>query len=317
EGHIPDAYSLPLFSNEERSEIGTTYKQEGREEAILRGFDLTGNKWRGFIEEALQIAPGKEACLHCARGGMRSSAMAWALDFYGFDISVIEGGYKRFRNWALDQFGKPYNLCVLGGMTGSHKTEILWELERMGKQVVDLEGLARHQGSAFGSMNKSLQPTQQGFSNKLAMQLAEFGTEQAIWIEDESHTVGDCVVPHALWKRMRKSALIELQVDKKQRIDFLEQEYGPLDKDFLISATERIGKRLGSERTKQAIRAIKEDRMRDFISNVLIYYDKMYSRSTAKRNPEKVFNIEIDYENATKTANQVLTFLEEIYGLHR
>src|ERR1700755_1031957 len=123
-GHIPGAFNLPLFSNEERVKVGTTYKQVGREEAILLGFDLTGSKWSAFIKQALEIAPGKKIAVHCWRGGMRSSTMAWALDLYGFDVYLIEGGYKKYRRWVLDQFEKQYNLLILGGMTGSGKTRI-------------------------------------------------------------------------------------------------------------------------------------------------------------------------------------------------
>ncbi|RYY23616.1 MAG: tRNA 2-selenouridine(34) synthase MnmH, partial [Chitinophagaceae bacterium] len=88
-GHIPGAFNLPLFSNEERVQVGTTYKQQGKEPAILLGFDLTGPKWSQFIKDALAVAPGKKVAVHCWRGGMRSGAMAWALNLYGFDVQVI------------------------------------------------------------------------------------------------------------------------------------------------------------------------------------------------------------------------------------
>ena len=95
---IPGAHNLPIFSNEERVEVGTCFKQKGREQAILLGFDLTGPKWSGFIKEALKIAPEKKILVHCWRGGMRSGAMAWALNLYGFEVYLLEGGYKRYRN---------------------------------------------------------------------------------------------------------------------------------------------------------------------------------------------------------------------------
>src|ERR1700754_3081656 len=109
-GHIPGASNLPLFSNEQRVLVGTTYKQESREAAILLGFDLAGPKWSGFIREALVIAPEKRVALHCWRGGMRSGAMAWALDLYGFEGYPIQGGYKKQRNWGHQQFENKYRL---------------------------------------------------------------------------------------------------------------------------------------------------------------------------------------------------------------
>ncbi|WP_431211080.1 rhodanese-like domain-containing protein [Puia sp. P3] len=114
-GHIPGAFNLPLFSNEERVVVGTTYKQKSREAAILLGFDLVGSKWSGFIRTALELAPEKKIAVHCWRGGMRSGAMAWALDMYGFKVYLIEGGYKRYRRWVHDQFERSWNLAVVGG----------------------------------------------------------------------------------------------------------------------------------------------------------------------------------------------------------
>src|ERR1700761_1829526 len=124
-GHIPRAFNIPLFSDEERALVGTTYKQNSREAAILLGFDLTGNKWSGFIRQALEIAPQMKIALHCWRGGMRSRAMAWALDLYGFDVLVVDGGYKNYRKWVLHQFEEHYQLIIVGGMTGSGKTKLL------------------------------------------------------------------------------------------------------------------------------------------------------------------------------------------------
>ncbi|HEY1025301.1 MAG TPA: rhodanese-like domain-containing protein, partial [Sphingobacteriaceae bacterium] len=125
QGHIPGAFNIPLFTNEERVMVGTTYKQKSREEAILTGFELVGPKWADFIRHALRIAPGKKIAVHCWRGGMRSGAMAWALNLYGFDVILLEGGYKKFRNWVLNKFHDKLAIAMLGGLTGSGKTQVL------------------------------------------------------------------------------------------------------------------------------------------------------------------------------------------------
>lgn len=215
-GHIPGAFNLPLFSNEERALVGTTYKQKGREEAVLLGFDLTGNKWSGFISKALEISPGKKVAVHCWRGGMRSGAMAWALDFYGFDVTVIEGGYKSYRHWVLDWFEREYPLIVLGGMTGSHKTEILKEIGKKGEQIIDLEGLASHKGSSFGRMEKQTQPSQEQFENNLAEEIRHLNPNQKIWVEDESNSIGKIRIPLTFWKQMQSTAVIEIQIENKK-----------------------------------------------------------------------------------------------------
>lgn len=308
-GHIPGAFNVPLFTNEERVKVGTTYKQVGREEAILLGFDLTGAKWSGFIKSALEIAPDKKIAVHCWRGGMRSGAMAWALDLYGFEVLVIKGGYKNYRRWAHQQFGKQYPLCILGGMTGSGKTKILHNLKAAGEQVIDLEDLAQHQGSSYGTMNKLVQPTQEQFENNFAFQLKDMDTAHRIWVEDESITIGKCAVPIPFWRQMRDAVLIDLKIDAEQRIAMLVDEYGQLDKDFLIECTERIHKRLGPEQTKHAIAAIKENRMADFIRQVLVYYDKTYRAGLLKRNAEQVFPLELESADAGRNAEMLLNFI--------
>ncbi len=313
-GHIPGAYNIALFSNEERVKVGTTYKQQGREKAILLGFDLTGAKWSGFIQQALEIAPDKKIALHCWRGGMRSGAMAWALDLYGFEVYLLEGGYKKYRRWVLDQFGEQYNLMVLGGMTGSGKTLILHQLHELGEQVIDLEDLAQHNGSSYGSMNKLLQPSQEQFENDLATQLVQLDKNKLLWIEDESITIGKRSIPNGLWDQMKRASLLNIKVPLIQRIDFLVQEYGQLDKDFLIECTQRIWKRLGPEQTKNAVTAITEGRMADFISLVLVYYDKTYRTGIGKRSPDAIYELDCVDTNAAKNAAQILEYTHRITG---
>jgi tRNA 2-selenouridine synthase len=308
QAHIPGAFNIPLFSNEERVKVGTTYKQVSREEAILLGFDLTGPKWSGFIREALRIAPDKKIAVHCWRGGMRSGAMAWALSLYGFEVYILTGGYKNYRKWAIEQFEKKYELIILGGMTGSRKTVILDELRKLEEQIIDLEDIAQHQGSSYGTLNKMEQPTQEQFENNLAHQLHQLDYTRKIWVEDESLTIGKRSIPGPFWQQMRAADLIEIRVPREIRVDFLVKEYGPLDKDFLIECTERIRKRLGPEQTTNAIAAITENRMADFIRLALVYYDKTYRTGMGKRAAEKIFVLDLADDDAPTAAKQVLQF---------
>ena len=305
-GHIPGAFNLPLFSDDERVSIGTTYKQVGKEAAIMLGFDLTGPKWSGFIKQALEMAPEKKIALHCWRGGMRSGAMAWALDIYGFEVYKVEGGYKHYRRWVLDQFEATYALYILGGMTGSGKTRILHGLRSFGQQVIDLEELAQHKGSSFGSMNKLVQPTQEQFENNLASELSKQDRQRKIWVEDESSSIGKRTIPRPFWDQMVTSFLIDIKVSAAQRMEALVQEYGSLDKDFLIECTERIRKRLGLDQAKNAIIAIKEDRIADFIGVVMIYYDKTYRTSLARRNADHILKVDLENTDNTQNAREIL-----------
>ncbi|HVV04853.1 MAG TPA: tRNA 2-selenouridine(34) synthase MnmH [Puia sp.] len=307
QGHIPGAFNLPLFSNEERVRVGTTYKQESREAAILLGFDLAGSKWSGFIRTALEKAPGKKIAVHCWRGGMRSGAMAWALDLYGFQVYLLEKGYKRYRRWVLDQFEREWSLSVVGGMTGSGKTRILHELKVRGEQIIDLEQLAQHQGSTYGTLGRLVQPSQEQFENDLAGELYGFDEHRRIWIEDESLTIGKRTVPRTIWNGMRAAVLFDVQAPLEVRVRALVEEYGSLDKDFLVECTERIWKRLGPEQTKRAVAAIREGRMEDFIREVLVYYDKTYRAGLQGRAGGHIIKVPVAEGSAGINAALVLT----------
>src|ERR1700760_2617096 len=310
-GHIPGAANIPLFSNEERVKVGITYKQEGREAAILLGFDLTGSKWSGFIRRALEISPGKKIAVHCWRGGMRSAAMAWALDLYGFEVSLIQGGYKHYRRWVHKTLEQPYGFWVVGGMTGSGKTRILTQLSRQNEQTVDLEDLAQHQGSTYGTLNRLVQPTQEQFENRLAERLSTLNPGQPIWIEDESQSIGRSILPKPFWTRMRNGVLFDLQVSLDQRLTALEQEYGGLDRDFLVECTQRITKRLGPQQTKFAVTAIREGRITDFIRQVLVYYDKAYLKGLKWRDTTRIIPLELKDTDEGQNASALLSVAQK------
>lgn len=286
-GHIPGALSLPLFDDVERAQVGTTYHQKGRQKAILQGFEITGPKWAGYIKKALEIAPDQKVILHCWRGGMRSEAMAWALSLYGFDVYLVKGGYKAFRRWVHASFNQSLELIVLSGKTGANKTGILHQLKKGGEQVLDLEALACHQGSAFGSMGYLVQPSQEQFENNLAWVLRDLNPAKRTWIEDESVTIGSCAIPGGLWRQLCTAPEITLDVPLDTRVETLHGQYGVLDSSFLEAATLKIKKRLGPDQTRAAIAAIQEGDMREFIRRVLAYYDKAYAKSRKPASSKK------------------------------
>ena len=298
--HIPNAISFPLFSDEERKIVGTAYKQKSREEAIKIGLDFFGVKMRKMVEEAellagshkpvvstndskLSATGSKTVLVHCWRGGMRSAGVAWLLDLYGFKVFTLIGGYKVFRNWALEQFEKKYSLKIAGGYTGSGKTYILHELKKT-ETVIDLEGLAHHKGSAFGNIGMPKQPSQEQFENKLAIELKlAHETQKPIWLEDESQRIGEVNIPINFWKQMRQNPLYFLDIPFEERLKHIVQEYGSLDKERMLNAIDRIKKRLGPLETKEAAAALVEDRTADCFRILLTYYDKWYFKAMYNR----------------------------------
>ena len=296
--HIPGAVNLPLFDNDERAMIGTTYKKQSREAAIKAGLPLFGNKMLPMIEtvESWMAAAQKENHLtkptlyvHCWRGGMRSAAVAWLLDLYGYKVIQLTGGYKAYRNWVLEQFTIAYPLKVLGGYTGSGKTEILHALQEKNYSVIDLEGLAHHKGSAFGAIGQLAQPSQEMFENILAKKLWEVNkNKKPIWIEDESQRIGTVLIPTPLFHLMRNSTCYFMTIPFEQRLLFILEGYGKFDQQSLIEATERIQKRLGGLETKNAVAHIMQGELKEAFSILLKYYDKWYEKNAQNQVLPKV-----------------------------
>ena len=314
--HIPSALNLPLFDNDERAMIGTTYKKQSREAAIKAGLPLFGNKMLSMVEtvESWIAAAQKDNDLtkptlyvHCWRGGMRSAAMAWLLDLYGYKVIQLTGGYKAYRNWVLAQFTIPYSLKVLGGYTGSGKTEILHALQEKNYSVIDLEGLAHHKGSAFGAIGQLPQPSQEMFENILATKLWEVNkNNKPIWIEDESQRIGTVLIPTPLFHLMRNSTCYFMTIPFEQRLAFIVEGYGKFDAQSLIEATERIQKRLGGLETKSAVAHIMQGELKEAFSILLKYYDKWYEKNAKKEVLPKIELIPVSSEMVDPAHNASL-----------
>ncbi|HUS02379.1 MAG TPA: tRNA 2-selenouridine(34) synthase MnmH [Chitinophagaceae bacterium] len=289
---IPGAHSLPLFTDEERKVVGTAYKQQSRQEAIKIGLDFFGVKMKPMVEAAQQLN-SKTVLVHCWRGGMRSGAVAWLLDMYGFKVYTLAGGYKAFRNWVLKQFDIEYNLKILGGYTGSGKTIVLQELKKKNYQVIDLENLANHKGSAFGAIGEKPQPSQEMFENLLAIELFKKSSASTeTWLEDESQRIGRLLIPNSFWEKMRNSSVYFLDIPFEERLNYLVTTYGSFEKDQLIESIGRIQKRLGGLEAKTAINFISEGNTRECFSILLKYYDKLYQKGLHNRkNYDSLLNI--------------------------
>ena len=282
QGHIPGAKNVALFTDDERAMVGTLYKQVGKQAAILQGLQLVGPKLADFVQAAQLLTDKKSIFVYCWRGGMRSSSFAWLLNTYGYDVFVLEKGYKAYRNFALEQFSKPLNLVVLSGKTGTGKTQLLHEYAAQGKQVIDLEGLACHKGSVFGGIGQ-VQPTQEQFENNVGLLVSTLDLHQQTWIEDESRKIGKIMLPIGLWEQMRGGALQLIEKSKEERIALLMQEYQNCSNQDLQQAVLRLQKHLGSQRCTQAQQILEENNRIEFCAMLLEHYDRAYDFSFAKR----------------------------------
>ena len=291
QGHWPGAINLPLFTDQERAEVGTTYKQMGRSKAIEIGLKTTGPKLAELAEALKAIVDdhsGSGLRLYCWRGGMRSGSLAWLAELLDLQPRVLEGGYKSYRRWVLEQFQLQWPLRLLAGRTGTGKTELLKTLSAMDVAVVDLEGLAHHRGSSFGGLGMPPQPRTEHFENLLAEDLDRCRSIQAqqIWLEAESARIGNCQIPSALVLQMKSSPALEIRRSLQERVERLVEVYGLQGRQELQEATMRISRRLGPQRTRQAMEALEINRWDLACEAMLDYYDRCYEHELA-RNSER------------------------------
>ena len=304
-GHIPGAVSMPLFSDEERAEVGTLYKRVGREASILRGLEIAGPKLAGFAEQGRRAARNSKVLVHCWRGGMRSANMGWLLEMAGLQVDVLDGGYKAYRNFIRERLEGTTNLAVLGGKTGSGKTEILGHMRENGMQVVNLEALAHHKGSAFGDLGQEDQPTSEQFENELYEALAPLNTDEVVFVEDESRGIGRVSIPDVFFRTMREAPVIFLDVPKEERVGRLVREYAGFPNERLAAAIRRITRKLGGLNCNLALEALDRGDYATVADILLIYYDKAYLKGLSNRDPGKVWTVQVakdDPEANARTA---------------
>ncbi|MBL8032183.1 MAG: tRNA 2-selenouridine(34) synthase MnmH [Leptospiraceae bacterium] len=311
-GHVPGAFSLPLFNNAERAEVGTLYKQQGRQQAILKGLEYAGARMHLLAATALEKAQDGKVAVHCWRGGMRSASVAWLMERVGLSVSVLTGGYKAFRRLMRDEFVRQRRLIILGGKTGSQKTRILTELAARGVEVIDLEHMANHRGSAFGYMDASGpalggiegQPTQEQFENALGSALWGIPADRPVIVEDESRLIGRMHIPDAFWKQMRSNRVYVLEWPLETRVAFLTEQY-QADTEVIRNNLQSIKKRLGDERTKRAFEALEAGDRAEVCRIVLDYYDRAYAYGLSQRSQELISYL--PGENATEAILSLLS----------
>ncbi|MBU2710147.1 tRNA 2-selenouridine(34) synthase MnmH [Zooshikella harenae] len=309
-GSFPSSVNLPLLNNEQRKLVGTCYKEKGQNAAITLGFQLATpeikqtriNSWLQFIRQ------NPHGALYCARGGLRSTITQQWLVESGIDYPRVVGGYKTLRSYLLTYLEREDNypsFIILSGLSCVGKTLFL----RQFSAHLDLEGIAKHRGSAFGTLNVE-QPSQASFENALAVKLMQLKEKYRcpILLEDESHLIGRCALPKTLQRVMWQSSYIELTASIEERIenafqDYIENSPYPLElvAQHLMSALTKIKRRLAGERYSTLTQMVQEGMakyrsmndgslLRCVIKMMLIeYYDPMYYYHQQKYKTQPLF----------------------------
>ncbi|HEY1038553.1 MAG TPA: tRNA 2-selenouridine(34) synthase MnmH [Bacteroidia bacterium] len=309
-GHIVNAVNVPLFDDIERAEIGTIFKQKGKETAVTRGLEIVSPKMVSFVNQVKSLAKNKKVYVYCFRGGMRSNSFAWLMNTSGLQAQILKGGYKAYRNHVLNYFENPGSIILLGGKTGSGKTDVLKELGKQQYPIVDMENLANHKGSAFGAINEQKQNPQQVFENNLFQKFIDNKSERPYLLEDESQNIGYNKIPQPLWQQMKKSPIIKLNVPLELRIKKLVDDYATTDIDALKVCVQRIAQQLGPLNTKLCMMHLSHGQLEDVARLSLMYYDKAYDYKYKNNKEQRIIEIDTLTSDALVNAGKVKQVLD-------
>ena len=229
EDHLPGAVNWPTLNDDERHIVGTEYKQVSPFDARKRGAALAAmNIARHVQTHVMPHSRGWRPLVYCWRGGQRSGSLATVLGEIGFTVRVLEGGYRAFRREVLEQLQNlpaTRHYRVLCGPTGSAKSRLLQALSAQDAQVLDLEALACHRGSVLGPLPGQPQPSQKAFETAIWHTLRGFDSQQPVFAESESRTIGRLRVPESLLVQLRASPCIRVHMALPARVSFLLQDY--------------------------------------------------------------------------------------------
>lgn len=286
-GHMSNAINIPLFDDSQYQRLGELYKTSGRDSAFALGMKYA-NKRSNLILDTVTNIKKKNIIIYCARGGMRSAGFQKLLHNSEINSVRIENGYKSIRKQNLETFLKIRQVIVVAGSTGTGKTTILNKMKRMRYSVINLEGIARHRGSAFGDIGIKQQATQQQFENDLAYEWSQLPENSPVYMESESRNIGRMVIPEQLWNQMSEGHYIKIEMNISRRISNLIKEYGSYPIHEFLKRVNMISKKLGGQHTQEAIQCLEDGNLRKFCKLLLEkYYDKMYMSAFTSRESKK------------------------------
>ncbi len=314
EDHIPGALNVPLLDNEERVEIGILYKQAGPHAARRRGLELTAPRFPRIVAEIESHACERPVLVYCWRGGLRSKTVATILELVGYEAAQLHGGYRSYRNHVVsyfENFVPPGPLVVIHGLTGVGKTRLLQSLDDRKYTVVDLEGLACHRGSAFGSLGLDQSISQKRFESMLWDAMRRGPEGKPVIVEGESKRIGRISLPGNMYEVMSNGIRIWCEASLETRVSRLIEEYGrPEYRDGMAEALARISRKLGGQKYKEISGYLENGELEPFMTGLLDgYYDRVYYKTK-----DWSADLTVSLEDFRTAAGQMDKFLQNHTG---
>ncbi len=284
--HVPGAINAPVLDDTERATIGAMYKERGAFDAKRNGAAIVARRIAALLEGPLAtMARDARVLVYCWRGGNRSGALATVLARVGWRTCILEGGYRAFRRYVLDDLQRlpaAFRFSVATGRTGSGKSLLLERAEALGAQVLDLEALARHRGSVLGHLPQNPQPSQKRFETLVWDRLRTLDSRRPVLVESESRKVGQCQLPPQLIEAMRASPCVRVEASDAVRARLLLAEYRHFvdDPQLLARRLAALGGQHGQATLSRWLALARPGSWEQFVTTLLAeHYDPAYDRS--------------------------------------
>lgn len=320
--HIPGAINLPVLSNDERAEVGKIYKQVSPFKARQLGAQYAARNIADNLDTLMQHDAAWRPLVYCWRGGQRSGSLARILAEIGWVTTVLDGGYKTYRDDVmsqLDELAAAINPVLVQGPTGSAKTHIINTAKTAGVQVIDLEDMAAHRGSLLGAEPDRVQPSQRLFETLLCDYLKRLDPSKPVLIEAESSKIGNCYLPQGLWKQMSEAPQILIQASVESRVDFLMRDYPHLiaDPSHLNALIDGMVNRHGHDITQNWRQLAEDQDWPQFVRQLITeHYDPAYAKSSSRKDGHILGTIcpkSLDAEGITAAAQEIPGLLTNLH----